>query len=188
MKRRDFLQNTALAAAALGLPDVAGANPYREIWLYIRTRERSVTLYQGYREPRPLRHFEPGAIGRKGAAGFRVRGSSITPRGRFRISRINEQSRFHRFFGFDYPTLEQAREGRRRGILSRRELEAVRMARRQGRQPPQTTALGGHIGLHGVNNGRSTDWDWTEGCVALPNHQIDILTPWLTNGTHVVVV
>ena len=186
MHRRSFLQASLLAGLWSLLPTAGAAAP--RTWLYVDTERRSVTLFEGYRDPRPLRHFEPGALGRNGADHYRIRGSRVTPKGRFRITGINEKSRFHRFFAFDYPTVEQARWGLERGVITRREHRAIVAAHRRGDPPPQNTALGGHIGLHGVKGKRSTAWNWTEGCVALMNDQIDILTPWLGVGTHVVVV
>ena len=110
------------------------------------------------------------------------------------IERFNERMRINGNEVSDagitdaFSAVEQARQGHERGVISRRERDAIIAARRAGRQPPQNTALGGHIGLHGVNGNRTTNWNWTEGCVALMNDQIDILTPWLRPGTHVIVV
>ena len=56
--------------------------------------------------------------------------------------------------------------------------------------PPQQTALGGHIGIHGIGAGDPRiheDFNWTSGCIALTNAQIDDLAGWVRLGMRVVV-
>jgi L,D-peptidoglycan transpeptidase YkuD (ErfK/YbiS/YcfS/YnhG family) len=50
--------------------------------------------------------------------------------------------------------------------------------------------LGGSIGIHGVGAGNRRiheDFNWTEGCVALTNEQIDDLDRYIHIGTRVVI-
>ena len=49
-------------------------------------------------------------------------------------------------------------------------------------EPPQSTGLGGLIELHG--NGGSSDWTW--GCVAVEDNQIDQL--WAVLGVNDTIV
>ena len=67
--------------------------------------------------------------------------------------------------------------------------ERVRTAWSNGRTPPQDTPLGGQIGIHGVGAGdpriHSAGINWTSGCVALDNHQIDALRPMVKKGMRV---
>jgi L,D-peptidoglycan transpeptidase YkuD (ErfK/YbiS/YcfS/YnhG family) len=58
----------------------------------------------------------------------------------------------------------------------------VRAISRKG-APPQSTALGGLIYIHG--NGASSDWTW--GCVALENEDIDELYRAIPEGTPVTI-
>ena len=59
--------------------------------------------------------------------------------------------------------------------------------------PPQDTKLGGQIGIHGI--GRITkqklaihkDLNWTDGCIALTNHDINELKQYVNIGTVVVI-
>ena len=51
------------------------------------------------------------------------------------------------------------------------------------RMPPQKTALGGEIYIHGGG----TENDWTDGCVALPNEEIKELFAAIPVGTTVIV-
>jgi lipoprotein-anchoring transpeptidase ErfK/SrfK len=59
-----------------------------------------------------------------------------------------------------------------------------------GKTPPQHTPLGGYIGIHGVGSGDPEvhrAYNWTNGCVALTNAQIDILAEWARAGTPVEI-
>jgi L,D-peptidoglycan transpeptidase YkuD (ErfK/YbiS/YcfS/YnhG family) len=50
--------------------------------------------------------------------------------------------------------------------------------------PPRNTEMGGDIYLHGGGTGV----DWTDGCVALANGDMDLLYAWAAPGTPVVIV
>jgi murein L,D-transpeptidase YafK len=123
-------------------------------------------------------------IGLGGTEADKVReGDMATPEGVFRVVTRNPNSRFHRFLGLSYPNAEDADRGLRDGLIRLAEANAIREADRAGRQPPWNTALGGAVGLHG--GGGSTDW--THGCVALENSQIDELWDVLPVGARVEI-
>ncbi|HSJ49561.1 MAG TPA: L,D-transpeptidase, partial [Gammaproteobacteria bacterium] len=95
-----------------------------------------------------------------------------------------------RFFGLDYPNLTHARAGLETGRISRAEFAAIRAALKQGVTPPQQTALGGLIGIHGLGDGDPVvheDFNWTNGCVALTNEQMDDLAQWVYEGMRVII-
>ena len=57
--------------------------------------------------------------------------------------------------------------------------------------PPQDTALGGELGLHGEGphwRGDSAELDWTFGCIAVRDHEIDFLAQRVKVGTPVWIV
>jgi len=63
-------------------------------------------------------------------------------------------------------------------------------ALRDQRLPPQNTPLGGRIGIHGLGHGDLTvhrQFDWTKGCIALTNPEIERLAHWVQVGTRVVI-
>jgi len=108
----------------------------------------------------------------------RREGDMRTPEGDLFICAKNRASRFTRFLGLAYPTPEAAAAGVASGRVGRaveREVRAAYAAR--DRCPPQATALGGAVGIHG-----SAAWqrrpegfaleDWTFGCVALRDPDI----------------
>lgn len=158
-----------------------------EIWLQVDTQALEVRLMRGRSV---LRVYEDIAIGRFGTTSDKRHLDGKTQLGEFRINRIKYDSSFHRFFGIDYPRLDQAERALQQGNLSRADFQAIREAIRARRAPPQNTALGGHLGIHGIGAGDPTvhsEYNWTQGCVALTNTQIDELTPWLKLGTRIVI-
>jgi murein L,D-transpeptidase YafK len=156
-------------------------------WVLVDTQARTLSVMQG---GKPALVFSDISIGRYGATLSKRRGDHKTPLGDFRIAWIREDSPFHRFMGLDYPSLEYARRAYEEGRLSEQELKAIRQAVAKGRLPPQNTTLGGRIGLHGLGGGDPKvhqDFNWTNGCIALTNEQIDQLMTWVAEGTRVSI-
>ncbi|HXU30017.1 MAG TPA: L,D-transpeptidase, partial [Thermoanaerobaculia bacterium] len=99
-------------------------------------------------------------------------GDGATPEGVYRIVAKKDagESRYHRALLLDYPNADDRRAW----------AEAARHGRAPRRQGP-----GGLIEIHGAG-GRG--FDWTNGCVALSNADIDRLFPAVAAGTPVVIV
>lgn len=175
----------AWAAAVLVLaswPVLAG-----EIWINVDTGHRSLNVMEG---ERVVRVFDGISVGRSGVTNDKQTHDHKTPLGSYRVRRINDQSRFHIYFGFDYPNLEQARLAFQAGRIDYEQLKAIRKAHYLEQEPPANTALGGMIGIHGVGNGDvriHEDFNWTDGCIALTNDEVDELTAWIRLGTRVEV-
>lgn len=176
------------------LPLLAGlfllaASPARagETWLDVDTANLTLTVMEG---DSVAQTFEGIAIGRNGVSSSRQLGDQTTPLGTYRIRRINTDSRYHLFFGFDYPTMEQATAALKARRITSEQWQAINLAHLRGSEPPADTPLGGHIGIHGIGSGDPKiheDYNWTEGCIALTNEQIDQLAPSIKPGTRVVV-
>ncbi len=159
------------------------------VWLLVDTQAHVLKVMEG---DRVIQVFEGIAIGRGGVARnhMRRRGDQTTPLGRFRIAWINPKSRYHLFFGLNYPTLPYATTAYREGWISDTLYRRLIAAHFEGGRPPQDTPLGGYIGIHGL--GRADPkihrlLDWTEGCIALTNEQIERLRRWVKVGTQVVI-
>jgi murein L,D-transpeptidase YafK len=134
--------------------------------------------------------FEDIAIGRYGKTYFKQRGDNKTPLGRFRVGWIKTDSRYYRFLGLDYPDLESANRALVDGRINEPQWQAIRIATQAGKTPPQNTPLGGFIGIHGVGAGDLEVhgmYNWTNGCVALTNGQLDRLLQWVGIGTEVEI-
>lgn len=94
-------------------------------------------------------------------------GDGKTPEGLFTVNRRNPQSAYRLSLGIDYPQAEDVERARIAGI-----------------DP------GGDIFIHGQPNG-VTDFtlpgDWTAGCIALSNPEIERLWSLTANGTPVEI-
>ena len=158
-----------------------------ETWLLVDTNKLELRVMQG---SRVAHSFENISIGRYGASRDKVRGDNQTPLGIFRIGWISDESRFYRFMGLTYPDAEAAERGFEKGLIDYEQWRLIRYALNTGKVPPQTTILGGLIGIHGVGQGDPTvhgEFNWTNGCVAITNQEIDLLSKWVHIGTRVEI-
>jgi murein L,D-transpeptidase YafK len=128
------------------------------------------------------------ALGREPMGDKRSAGDSRTPEGRYRIAGPARESRFHRFLPIDFPNPEDAAQAFAVGRISRAERDAIFAAHRDRELPPQDTGLGGDLGFHGEGpewRGMSPDLDWTYGCIAMSDAEIDFLVERVTLETRV---
>jgi len=110
-------------------------------------------------------------------------GDRATPEGDFYIFTKNDRSAYFLSLGLSYPNIEDAERGLRDGLISRAQHDAIVNAIKRKAKPPQNTALGGDIYIHG--NGASSDWTW--GCVALENEDMRELFDAVVVGTPVTI-
>jgi murein L,D-transpeptidase YafK len=124
--------------------------------------ERRLTLFRGGRELRSYRvALGPSPEGHK-----REQGDGRTPEGRYVIDWRNAKSAFHRSLHVSYPNASDRRDARRRGV-----------------DP------GGAIMIHGLPDGMG--WlgaehvatDWTLGCIAVTNEEIEEIWRVVRDGT-----
>lgn len=110
-------------------------------------------------------------------------GDGATPEGEFYIFTKNERSAYYLSLGISYPNIEDAERGLRDNLITEEQYsEIVNAIERRG-MPPQNTALGGLIYIHGGGAQR----DWTKGCVALDNSNMKELFEALPLGTKVTI-
>ncbi len=157
-------------------------------WLLVDTKADALIVMNG---DRPVESFRQIALGSSGAGIKFKRGDNKTPLGVFRVGWINDHSRFKTFIGLDYPNPDYAERALRERRIDALTYERIRAAWSKGRTPPQDTPLGGQIGIHGVGAGNpgvhSAGINWTSGCIALDNRQIDALRPWVKVGMRVEI-
>jgi len=166
------------------LPLCLSAN---DVWIDIDTGERTLHVMRG---PDVEKTFENISIGVNGASTSRQVGDKTTPLGKYQVRRFNHESRFHLFIGVDYPNEEQAYAAYMADRITARDLELIFQAHQRGEEPPQNTYLGGAIGIHGIGNGDLAiheEFNWTDGCVALTDEQVDEVARWVKIGTVVVI-
>ena len=122
-----------------------------------------------YREGRPVREFRV-ALGRGDPGPKQQQGDGRVPEGNYRITGHNPNSAYHLSLRIGYPTAEQIAAAARRGV-----------------DP------GSDIMIHGLPNNRGwigarhTSVDWTEGCVAVTNREMDWLYTAVKDGTPVEI-
>jgi len=110
-------------------------------------------------------------------------GDGKTPEGMFYVCTKNERSKFYKSIGLSYPSLTHAERALLNGLISVSDYRRVENAYRRYDTPPWDTPLGGYIFIHGGG----AHSDWTEGCIALYNSDIDELFEIVRVGTPVYV-
>ena len=156
-------------------------------WVLIDSEGDRLTVYRNGGAPIEFRNVAFGAAGVKHK---QRRGDDVTPRGTYTVGWVRRQSKFSIFIGLNYPSLEDAQRGYQRGIINLATFEEIKGAHQTGRVPPQDTALGGHIGIHGVGRGSLEIHriaNWTAGCIAVENQQIELLSEIVKPGTQVEI-
>lgn len=158
-----------------------------EVWVVVDTSALTLTVMQG---DSVLRHYENIAIGSNGPTLAKLVSDETTPLGEFKISGINPRSRYHLFMAIDYPTMEHAQRALQDGRLSVEQYMDVNEAWRAGEPPPQDTPLGGYLGIHGLGEGSEEIHgivNWTDGCIAVTNEEMEELARWVGVGTRISV-
>jgi murein L,D-transpeptidase YafK len=156
-------------------------------WILVDTATHTLSVFIG----EGLDRFYPRvSLGRRGAANGRQSGDSVTPTGEFRVAWINRSSTFNIFFGLSFPNKEHIERAYQRHLIDIDTYYSLRTALSEGRLPSQDTLLGGKIGIHGLGLADPSihrKFDWTKGCVALTNEEIEQLAEWVQVGTRVVI-
>jgi murein L,D-transpeptidase YafK len=154
-------------AATAETPVVATAPAAVADRVVIEKRKHTLTLYAGDR--RLAAYYV--ALGHDPVGRKLCRGDNRTPEGIYQVVGRRQDSDFHRALRLSYPSLDD-----------------VMRARMWGCDP------GGDIMIHGLKY----DWgarynrlhrreDWTKGCVAVTNEEIEQIWRMVPDGTEVVI-
>lgn len=157
--------------------------------LLVDTHAQTLKLLEGSKVLYEVKNIAIGSNG-TGASLDKRTLDAKTPLGDFTITAIRGSSRFHLFMGFDYPTMDYADAAVADGRISEEEYEALNNAWHKKLPPPQTTGLGGYFGIHGIGAGNPQVhklFNWTNGCIALTNEQIESLATMIEVGTQVSI-
>ena len=147
--------------------------------IVVKKARRQLLLYSG---GKLLRTYRVG-LGLS-PVGDKVReGDRRTPEGDFYIFTKNDKSAFYLSLGISYPNAPHAARGLRDGLITKAQYDVIMQALKAKKAPPQNTALGGDIYIHG--NGASSDWTW--GCIALENENVRELFNAVPVGTPVTI-
>ena len=165
-----FAQVTSVVLSLLSLAAAPKPGPARVDEIRIDKSDHSLELvvegavYKRYRV----------AIGPGGDGPKQWEGDMKTPVGSYEV--IAHYGIFHRFLHVNYPNAEDRRR-------------YARLAR-EGKVPAGA-GIGDSIGIHGVNDpdqaGVHKERDWTLGCIALDDAEIDEIARLAPVGTKVVI-
>jgi len=117
----------------------------------------------------PIKFYQI-ALGRVPVGNKQQEGDNRTPEGIYKIDRRNEKSKYHLSLHISYPTPAEIGAARQRGV-----------------------SPGGDIMIHGLPNGlgyigdshRLTDW--TAGCIAVTNEEIEEIWNAVADGTAIEI-
>lgn len=142
-----------------------------------------LTLYSG---ATPLKTYRI-SLG-DGGMGDKVKaGDHKTPEGQFYISERSVLTPTDQYLGtrwmrVSYPNKEDADRGLAAGLIDQATHDRIYSAINNKQIPPQNTALGGGIGIHGgADNNGTKDWTW--GCMALTNAEVNEIFDYVGVGT-----
>jgi len=138
----------------------------RATLIVVEKSARRLTLM---RDNQVLQTF-PVALGSAPNGPKQQEGDGRTPEGRYTIDSKNARSHFHLALHISYPSAADRAAAQRRGV-----------------------SPGGDLMIHGLPNGLG--WlaalhlwrDWTDGCVAVTDRQIDQIWPLVDVGTAVEI-
>ena len=153
--------------------------PFKDPRIVVIKSKRQLKLYSA----RSLVRTYKVGLGLNPVDDKKRQGDRATPEGEFYVFTKNNKSAYYLSLGLSYPNIEDAERGLRDGLISQRQHDAIVRAIKRKATPPQNTALGGDIYIHG--NGASSDWTW--GCVALENGDMRELFDAVQVGTPVTI-
>lgn len=154
----------------------------KDVWLLVDTENLNLKVIKGDTTLAVMNNI---SIGRSGAGVKQYRGDDITPLGTYKIGWINNNSKFYKFYGFNYPSISNANNAFKNNLLNVNSYMSILTAHKRNKVPPQHTPIGGVIGIHGLGKADKNIhgiFNWTHGCIALTNQQIDTLAQWLNKG------
>ena len=125
----------------------------------------------------------PIGLGKHPIGDKKKRGDGHTPEGNFYVCVKNPKGHYGKALGLSYPDLRRARRALLANLISPAEYQDISSALSAGLCPPWDTILGGEIFIHG--GGAQTDW--TNGCIALYDSDMDELYRIAKIGTPVIV-
>ena len=133
--------------------------------IFVDKSDRVMILYRKDKEIARYIHFKLGdaPVGHK-----HFEGDEKTPEGTYRISGRNPASRYHLSLRISYPNASD-----------------LAYAKQAGKP------AGGDIFIHGQPNlwpGGNIATDWTDGCIALGNAEIETLWKQVPDGTPITIV
>ncbi len=132
-------------------------------YILVEKARRTMTLYAN---SKPLGTYRI-ALGDAPVGHKTTQGDEKTPEGKYKIDLKNQYSRFHLSLRISYPDKADLAQAAKRGV-----------------------SPGGDIFIHGQPGGTPTSkipYDWTDGCVAVSNKEIEEIWRQVKIGTTVEI-
>lgn len=148
-------------------PVATGAERQPSIRIVVEKSRHEMTLFRDGEAPRTF----AVSLGRGGMEPKQKEGDRRTPEGLYTIIAHNPDSRYYRSLRISYPSARDIEMARGRGV-----------------------APGGDIMIHGLPHGLGWlgPWqhliDWTAGCIAVTNPEIDELWRLVPDGTPIEIM
>ena len=148
------------------------SKPVGELYLIVDKSDYELKVYDedGWYATYPV------VFGNKDLSDKLIEGDRRTPEGTFKILSKKPHQKWHKMFMLDYPTPEswaKFKDRKAKGII------------------PQSAKIGGGIAIHGTwpHDELVVDdfTNWTNGCVALKNEDLDELDGIVDIGTKVII-
>lgn len=139
------------------------------VQIIIRKSERTLTLAD-----RGVSLFSCRiALGSEPTGAKRMQGDGRTPEGSYFICLVKEEGKYGRSLGLSYPNPTDAHLALEEGRIDQRTFDNIQAAHTERRRPPWGSPMGGEIYIHEGGSQR----DWTAGCIALNEQDMDMLFP-----------
>jgi murein L,D-transpeptidase YafK len=138
--------------------------------LVVRKQSRTMSVFQG---TKPIKKYQV-VLGHNPRNDKIMQGDKCTPEGVYRVVSKFPHRKWHKFILLDYPTTENW----------------LKFARAKQRgEIPWDAKIGGEIGIHGTDDELKNllRENWTEGCIALRNGDIEEVYRLVHPGTVVVI-
>ncbi len=138
--------------------------------LVVRKQSRTLTVFQG---TKPVKKY-PVVLGHNPRNDKLMQGDKCTPEGVYRVVTKYPHPKWHRFILLNYPTRENWLK--------------FAQAKKRG-QIPSEAQIGGDIGIHGTDDELKNllRENWTEGCIALSNRDVEEIYRLIRPGSLVVI-
>ena len=114
-----------------------------------------------------------------------------TPEGDFYIAEKKLWSTYYKALLISYPSIEDAERGLETKLIDKNTCDQIVEAIKNKKTPNQYTRLGGLMEIHGNGSGKPGDnggYNWTLGCIALSNEDIDKIFLCINEGDRVTIV
>jgi LysM repeat protein len=163
------------------------SQPQSRMAIFVDKSAHTLSLYMGGSW---LKSY-PMELGDGGLGDKQVQGDHKTPEGSFYVAEKSVLRPADKFLGsrwlrISYPNLEDGERGIRQGLIDQGTCDAIKRAWEKKTIPPQYTALGGGVGIHGGNS-KEQGSNWTWGCIGLRDQDIEDFFDYIKVGTPIFI-